>query len=289
MPEIIWKVENNQFELFKFFDNEVWHRNDNFTFYVLKIIELMNQKAKIIFANYTFSDNFWEVLDEDKIDYIYENVILENINKLSFTECYNLLYILTCQKWIEEDNKIFTFMKLKKIIKQNDLRLIRKKLYYAISDCIIYSEHIENIVAEHYNKINGINTTNDSSIDDYSIQSSSRICYKIQLKNNSNTIAKNIYEKIGHTKNIDKDTLINTINNYILNHLNTHLYGKEYLEKVIYEYGIQNAIEEFIINSKNYDNIITLLDNDLSKLYLGIVYYIISESFEYMSFIRSSL
>jgi hypothetical protein len=117
MPEIIWKVENNQFELFKFFDNEVWHRNDNFTFYVLKIIELMNHEAKIIFANYTFSDNFWEVLDKDKIDYIYENVILENINNLSFTECYNLLYILTSQKWIEEDDKIFTFIKLKKIIK----------------------------------------------------------------------------------------------------------------------------------------------------------------------------
>ena len=61
-------------------------------------------------------------------------------------------------------------------------------------------------------------------------------------------------------------------------------YEKEYLEKIIYEYGIQKAIEKFIINKKCYDVIINLVDNDESKIYLGIVYYIISEQFEYMSF-----
>jgi hypothetical protein len=34
------------------------------------MIELMNQEARIIFANYTFTDNFWEVLDDDKIDIV---------------------------------------------------------------------------------------------------------------------------------------------------------------------------------------------------------------------------
>ena len=109
MPEIIWKIEDNQFELFKFFDDEVDNNEDYFTLYVSKIIELMNREAAIVFADYTFSDNFWELLDEDKIDYIYNKVIIENINKFSFNECYNLLYILTYQKWIDEENELFTF------------------------------------------------------------------------------------------------------------------------------------------------------------------------------------
>ena len=37
------------------------------------------------------------------------------------------------------------------------------------------------------------------------------------------------------------------------------------------------------LSSQN-ENIITLVDNDESKIYLGIAYYIISESFKYMSF-----
>lgn len=280
MPEIIWKIEDNQFELFKFFDDEVDNNEDYFTLYVSKIIELMNREAAIVFADYTFSDNFWELLDEDKIDYIYRKVIIENINKFSFNECYNLLSILTYQKWIDEDGELFTFQKLREIIKSNNAGLIKRKLYYATSDCIVYSKHIENIANE---PLNATDTT------DTSITQSSRVCYKIILKDNSNTIAKCIYEKIGHTKNADKDLLVSETNDYILNHLKSPLYCKEDLENVICEYGVQEAIEEFIANSEIYDDIIAMIDKDISKIYLGIAYYILRRSFEYRSFIRSSL
>jgi hypothetical protein len=283
MPEIIWKIEDNQFELFKFFDDEVDNDEDYFTLYVSKIIELMNREAAIVFADYTFSDNFWELLDEDKIDYIYNKVIIENINKFSFNECYNLLSILTYQKWIDEENELFTFQKLREIIKSNNLGLIKRKLYYATSDCIVYSKHIENIANEPFNATDTTDTT------DTSITQSSRVCYKIVLKDNSNTIAKCIYEKIGHTKNADKDLLVSEINDYIFNHLKSPLYCKEDLENVICEYGVQEAIEEFIANSEIYDDIIAMIDKDISKIYLGVAYYIIRGSFEYTSFIRSSL
>ena len=283
MPEIIWKIEDNQFELFKFFDDEVDNDEDYFTLYVSKIIELMNREAAIVFADYTFSDNFWELLDEDKIDYIYNKVIIENINKFSFNECYNLLSILTYQKWIDEENELFTFQKLREIIKSNNLGLIKRKLYYATSDCIVYSKHIENIANEPFNATDTTDTT------DTSITQSSRVCYKIVLKDNSNTIAKCIYEKIGHTKNADKDLLVSETNDYIFNHLKSPLYCKEDLENVICEYGVQEAIEEFIANSEIYDNIIAMIDKDISKIYLGVAYYIIRGSFEYTSFVRSCL
>ena len=108
--------------------------------------------------------------------------------------------------------------------------------------------------------------------------------YKIILNNNANNIAKCIYEKISQIKSENKDWLVNNTNGYIFNHLELSLYKKEDLELVIYKYGIQKAIERFILNKKIYENIINIVDNDESKIYLGIVYYIISESFEYMSF-----
>jgi hypothetical protein len=108
--------------------------------------------------------------------------------------------------------------------------------------------------------------------------------YRIILNNNAHNIARCIYEKIKDIKSDNKDWLINSTNGYIFNHLELPLYNKEYLEKVIYEYGIQKAIEKFVINKKYYENIIALVDNDESNIYLGIVYYIISEMFQFMSF-----
>jgi hypothetical protein len=278
MPEIIWKIEDNQFELFKFFDDEVEKDEDGFISYVFTIIEEMNREAAIVFADYTFSDNFWELLDEDKIDYIYRKIIIESIDRLSFAECYNLLSILTYQKWIDEENELFTFQKLREIIKSNNLGLIKRKLYYATSDCIVYSKHIENIAIDHFNVID--TATNAQSL---------RICYKITLKDNSNSIARCIYEQIGHTKNADKDLLVSNTNDYILNHLKSSMYCKDDIENVISQYGVQKAIEEFIANRERYDDIIAMIDKDISKIYLGVAYYILSGSFEYTLFVRSSL
>jgi hypothetical protein len=288
MPEIIWKTENNQFDLFKFFYDEVEKDEDGFISYVFTIIEEMNREAAIVFADYTFSDNFWELLDEDKIDYIYRRVIIESIDRLSFAECYNILSILTYQKWIDEDAELFTFQKLREIIKSNNLGLIKRKLYYATSDCIVYSKHIENIAIDHFNVIDSTATT-DTIDTDTSITQSSRVCYKIVMKDNSNSIARCIYEQIGHTKNADKDLLVSLTNDYILNHLKSSMYCREDLENVISQYGVQKAIEEFIVNSEIYDDIITMIDNDISKIYLAVAYYIIRGSFEYTSFVRSSL
>jgi len=108
--------------------------------------------------------------------------------------------------------------------------------------------------------------------------------YKIILNKNANNIAKCIYDKIREIRSDKKDWLINNTNGYIFNHLELPMYNKIDLENVIYEYGIQKAIEKFMLNKKYYDNIISLVDNDESMIYLGLAYYIISESFEYMSF-----
>ena len=108
--------------------------------------------------------------------------------------------------------------------------------------------------------------------------------YKIILNNNANNIAKRIYDKIKQIKSENKDWLVNNTNGYIFNHLELPLYKKEDLEEVIYKYGIQKAIEKFILNKKIYENIITLVDNDEKMIYLVVAYYIISEYFEYMSF-----
>ena len=42
MPEISWKVDNNQFDLFEFFDDNFWHGDSNFISFVFKNVELMN-------------------------------------------------------------------------------------------------------------------------------------------------------------------------------------------------------------------------------------------------------
>ena len=108
--------------------------------------------------------------------------------------------------------------------------------------------------------------------------------YKIILNNNANSIANCIYGKIMQIRSENKEWLVNSTNGFIFNHLELPLYSKEDLEKVIYDYGIQKAIEKFVLNKKIYENIINLVDNDETKIYIGIAYYIISEYFEFMSF-----
>lgn len=111
-----------------------------------------------------------------------------------------------------------------------------------------------------------------------------KMYYKIILNNRANSIARCIYDKIKDIRSENKEWLVNSTNGYIFAHVELPLYEKEYLEKIIYEYGIQKAIEKYIVNKKCYENIMHLVENDESKIYLGLAYYIISEYFEYMSF-----
>ena len=314
MPKLIWKTDDeSQFNLFKFYDGIIpCYDNCSYYSFVFKMIELMNQEARIIFANYTFTDNFWEVLDDDKVDIIYNKVILDAVNKLSFEECYNHLWCLLGRWRDVEDKELFTIQKLKQInelkFKIQKLRKIRLKLFYAICDyidCIYYCDNIEYFKGEKLSENNIVKNVdtefkkaniqptivenNYYNLEENINKSPLQVYYKILLKNNANNIEKCIYEKISNIRSANKDWLVKSTNGYIFNQLELPLYEKEDLEKIIYEYGFQKAIEKFITNKKYYDRIIYIIDYDVSKIYIGIAYYIIRESFEYMSFFRSSL
>jgi len=111
------------------------------------------------------------------------------------------------------------------------------------------------------------------------------------LKHNSNNITNNIakciYEKIKNIRNANKDWLIKNTHGFIFNHLELPLYEKEDLEHIIFEYGIQKAIQNFVINKKRWENIINIVESDLSKIYLGMAYYILCELFEFVSFVEN--
>jgi len=111
-----------------------------------------------------------------------------------------------------------------------------------------------------------------------------KVIFNIKTNNKANNIARCIYDKIKNIRSENKEWLVNSTNGYIFAHVELPLYEKEYLESVIYEYGIQKAIEKFIVNKKCYEVIMNLVDNDEKKVYLGLAYYIVSEQFEYMSF-----
>ena len=238
MPKLIWKTDDeSQFNIFKFYDSEISCNNNSIYYnFVFKMIELMNQEARIIFANYIFTDNFWEVLDENIIDNIYNKVILDAVNKLTFEECYNHLWCLLGSWKDVEDKELFTIQKLKQInelkFKIQKLRKIRLKLFYAICDyidCVYYCCNIEyykgeklcenNIVKNIDSELTIVKNNYYNLEENIKYKELSHVYYKILLKNNANDIAKCIYEKISNIRSINKNWLVKNTNGYIFNHL----------------------------------------------------------------------
>ena len=74
-----------------------------------------------------------------------------------------------------------------------------------------------------------------------------KVIFNIKTNNKANNIARCIYDKIKNIRSENKEWLVNSTNGYIFAHVELPLYEKEYLESVIYEYGIQKAIEKFIL------------------------------------------
>lgn len=105
--------------------------------------------------------------------------------------------------------------------------------------------------------------------------------YKIILIKPDNVVAADIYNKIKYITSIDKRVLVLNTEKYIYNHILLPFYEKKDIEEIIYNYGIQNAIQHFILNKKYYNIIREIVDNDESKIYIGIAFYILRECFEY--------
>jgi hypothetical protein len=105
--------------------------------------------------------------------------------------------------------------------------------------------------------------------------------YKIILKKTDNIIVNDIYSKIKDIMREDKLWLVENLKIYILDHLKIPFYEKKDLEKIIFDYGIQKSIQDFILNKKYYDDIMNIVESDESKIYYGIAFYIIYGYFEY--------
>ena len=105
--------------------------------------------------------------------------------------------------------------------------------------------------------------------------------YKIILTKPDNIIASDIFSKIKYITLTDRRALICNTEKYIYNHIQLPFYEKKDIEEIIYKYGIQNAIQHFILNKKYYNIIREIVDNDESKIYIGIAFYILRECFDY--------
>lgn len=105
--------------------------------------------------------------------------------------------------------------------------------------------------------------------------------YKIILTKPDNIIASDLYNKIKYITSYDRQALILNTEKYIYNHILLPLYEKKDIEEIIYNYGIQNALQHFILNKKYYNIIRDIVDNDESKIYIGVAFYILKECFDY--------
>jgi hypothetical protein len=107
------------------------------------------------------------------------------------------------------------------------------------------------------------------------------IRYKIILIKPDNKIATDIFHKIKDITSESKLWLQDNTNMYIFKHLESPFYEKKDIETIIYNYGIQKAIQYLWLNKRYADKIMRLVDSDESKIYYGMAYYILCECFDY--------
>jgi|TARA_Y100000389_G_C17392688_1_gene480771 hypothetical protein len=105
--------------------------------------------------------------------------------------------------------------------------------------------------------------------------------YKIILKNYNNEIANHIYLKIDKVRSIDKEWLVYKLKKFIYSHLKLPLYEKRDIEEIIFNYGIQNAIQHYILNKKKFEDIMDFIYSDENSIIYGIAFNIVYENFEY--------
>tara|TARA_B100000795_G_scaffold2296_1_gene1600 strand:- start:11751 stop:12092 length:342 start_codon:yes stop_codon:yes gene_type:complete len=105
--------------------------------------------------------------------------------------------------------------------------------------------------------------------------------YKIILKNNNNDIANHIYLKIKTVRSSNKEWLVSKLKRYIYDHLKLPIYEKKNIEEIIFNYGIQNAIQYYILNKIKFEDIMEFIESDENDIIYGIAFNIVYEKFEY--------
>ena len=105
--------------------------------------------------------------------------------------------------------------------------------------------------------------------------------YKIIIKKQDNDVANTIFHKVKNIVTPNKRWLVNNLKMFTYNHLRLPLYNKKDIELIIYEYGIQNVLQYFILNKKKYNEIMELIESEEEKLIYGIAAEIIFEYFEF--------
>jgi len=105
--------------------------------------------------------------------------------------------------------------------------------------------------------------------------------YKIIIKKEDNDVANTIFCKVKHIVTPNKIWLVNKLKMFIYNHLKLPLYEKKDIELIIYDYGIQNALQYYVLNKKKYEEIMDFIEGEEKKLIYGIAVEIIFEYFEF--------
>jgi len=105
--------------------------------------------------------------------------------------------------------------------------------------------------------------------------------YKIIIKKLDNDVANNIFCKVKDIVTPNKRWLVNNLKMFIYEHLKLPIYEKKDIELIIYEYGIRNALQYYVLNKYKYNEIMELIESEEKKLIYGIAVEIIFEYFEF--------